>query len=299
MFLGNTMFFKVPYLRAIRELEPPMMFSKFKPSILRTILDKKSNRPSLLFFGMMILLTACGKPSPTAAPTSSPNSVDFSSPIPGLAAAKPSASPTSADSLLISDKAMGAAQLGMSFGDLKKALGTGVEFVVQSPFIVDFDAIAVQRSGEVQYYILYLAKQPFTDTDTIQGLLTKNPKFLTAAGIGAGSTLAKAEQAYGKATLSYNTQNESREYARFERQPANNISFATGNGSSKAAGIYPSPTGEYNETQKFKEDAKIESVLVVCLTEACAPPSPSSESPGSASPSPVASPTVLSPLPTP
>ncbi|MBW4517260.1 MAG: hypothetical protein KME11_18795 [Timaviella obliquedivisa GSE-PSE-MK23-08B] len=277
-----------------------MMFSRSK----RFILYKKSNCPSLLVFGLMLTLTACGKPSPTASPTASPNSVDFSSPIPALAEATPSVSPISADSLLISDKAIGAAQLGMTFGNLKKALGTGVEFVVQSPFIVDFDAIAVQRSGEVQYYILYLAKQPFTDADTIQGLLTKNPKFLTAAGIGAGSTLAKAQQAYGKATLSYNTQNESREYARFERQPANNISFATGNGSSKAAGIYASPTGEYNETQKFKEDAKIESVLVVCLTEACAPPSPTSGSPSpTASPtlptSPPASPNVPSSLPTP
>jgi hypothetical protein len=277
----------------MQELEQYMISSKSKQSFLY----KKSKRPSLFFFGVLLMLTACGKSSPTASSSPSPNSVDFSSPIPALTDAKPSVSPTSANSLVISDKAIGAAQLGMTFGDLKKVLGTGVKFVVQSPFIVDFDAIAVQRSGEVQYYILYLAKQPFTDTDTIQGLLTKNPKFLTAAGIGAGSTLAKAQQAYGKATLSYNTQNESREYARFERKPANNISFATGNGSSKAAGIYPSPTGEYNETHKFKEDAKIESVLVVCLTEACAPPSPNP----AASPtgSPPASPTAPSTLPTP
>ena len=261
-------------------------------------LYKKSKCPSLFFLGALLMLTACGKSSPTASPIPSPNSVDFSSPIPALADVKPSVSPIAADSLIISDKAIGVAQLGMTFGDLKKALGTGVKFAVKSPFIVDFDAIAVQRSGEVQYYILYLAKQPLIDADTIQGLLTKNPKFLTAAGIGAGSTLAKAQQAYGKATLSYNTQNESREYARFERQPANNISFATGNGSSNAAGIYPSPTGEYNETQKFKEDAKIESVLVVCLSEACAPPSPSA---GASSPTtaPTVSPSAFPAAPIP
>jgi hypothetical protein len=244
-------------------------------------------------FLVLVMLTACGKGATTATPTASPGSVDFSSPI-SLPNLSPSASPVAVDNRLITDKAIGAAQLGMTFGDLKKTLGAGFEFVVQSPFIVDFDAIAVKRGGEVQYYILYLAKQPFTDVDTIQGLLTKNPKFLTAAGIGAGSPIEKAQKAYGKATLSYNTQNESREYARFERQPANNISFATGNGSSKAAGIYPSPTGEYNETQKFKDDAKIESVLVVCLTEACAPPSPSP----AAAPVFPASPSV-SPSPTP
>jgi hypothetical protein len=264
-----------------------MKFSTFRPLILEPL-----QRSSL--FLVLILLAACGKGTTTATSTASPQVADFSSPI-SMPTGSPSASPIAVDNRLITDKAIGAAQLGMTFGDLKKALGAGFEFAVQSPFIVDFDAIAVKRSGEVQYYILYLAKQPFTDTDTIQGLLTKNPKFLTAAGIGAGSSIDKAQKAYGKATLSYNTQNESREYARFERQPANNISFATGNGSSKAAGIYPSPTGEYNETQKFKDDAKIESVLVVCLTEACAPPSP-----GPAAPVFPASPSVSpSPIPTP
>jgi hypothetical protein len=164
----------------------------------------------------------------------------------------------------------------MTLAELKQALGSDVEFTAKSPFMVDFDAIAVRKNGEIQYYILYLAGQSFSDTEVIQGLLTDNPTFQTAEGVGPGTTLSVAEQAYGKATVSYNTQNESREYARFERQPAANISFATGNGSTKPAGIYPSPTREYNETQEFQADATIQSVLVVCLTDACAPASPSS-----------------------
>lgn len=274
------------FLSAV-QLEQFMIFSTSRPFVLSLL------KRSSLF--LVLLLAACGKGATTATPTASPPA-DFSSPI-SLPSVSPSASPIAVDNRLITDKAIGAAQLGMTFGDLKKALGAGYEFAVESPFIVDFDAIAVKRGGEVQYYILYLAKQPFTDADTIQGLLTKNPKFLTAGGVGAGSSIDKAQKAYGKGTLSYNTQNESREYVRFERQPANNVSFATGNGARKAAGIYPSPTGEYNETQKFKDDAKIESVLVVCLTEACAPPSPSpAASPVFPTLSPSASP---SPLPTP
>jgi hypothetical protein len=228
---------------------------------------------SLLACGLL-LLTACAKSSaPTASPTP-PSSVGFSSPIAlPSAASSPIATPK-AESTTITANAIGAAQLGMNYGALKQALGPGVEFKVESPFITDFDAIAVRRDGKVEYYILYLAKQTFRDTDVIQGLLTQNPKFLTAEGIGAGSLLSKAEKAYGKATLSYNTQNESREYVRFERQPSG-ISFATGNGSKDASGVYSSPSGEYNETQKFKDEAKVKSVLIVCLTEACAPaPSP-------------------------
>ncbi|MBE9177162.1 hypothetical protein IQ268_01050 [Oculatella sp. LEGE 06141] len=157
----------------------------------------------------------------------------------------------------------------MTLGALKQALGSEVEFSAQSPFIVDFDAIAVRQDGEVQYYILHLAGQPLADSDVIQGVFTENPNFLTAEGVGPGTSIAQAEQAYGEATLAYNTQNESREYVRFEQQAASNISFGTGNGSTETAGIYPSPAGEYNETQEFRETATIQSVLVICLAEGC------------------------------
>ncbi|HEY9643209.1 MAG TPA: hypothetical protein V6C57_22155 [Coleofasciculaceae cyanobacterium] len=189
--------------------------------------------------------------------------------------AEPSPSASVTNTPLISAQGIGAARLGMTLAELKQALGSDVEFTVKSPFLVDFDAIAVRKNGEVQYYILYLAGQSFSDRDVIQGLVTDNSKFKTAEGVGPGTSLVEAERAYGKATLSYNTQNESREYARFERQPAANISFATGNGNTKPAGIYPSPTSDYNETHEFQANAAIQSVLVVCLTDACAPASPS------------------------
>jgi hypothetical protein len=162
--------------------------------------------------------------------------------------------------------------LGMSLGELKDILGDEAEFTVESSFMVDFDAIAVRINDEVEYYILYLAGETLTDADVIQGLLTDNPTFQTAEGVGTGTSIAEAEQVYGSAHLSYNTLNESREYARFQDQPANNISFATGNGNQDPAGIYAEPADEYNETEAFREDATIQSVLVICLSEVCAPP---------------------------
>ena len=222
------------------------------------------------------LLAGCNRsPEPSvAASSSSPIASSPTSPSP--TASTPAASPApAAESTLISAKGIGAAQLGMTVAELKQILGSEATFTVKSPFMVDFDAIAVQKGGEVQYYILYLAKQSFSDRDVIQGLLTDNPKFQTAEGVGAGTTLQAATKAYGKATLSYNLQNEGREYAQFDRQLAQNLSFATGNGNTQTAGIYASSTGEYNQTHDFKPDAKIKSVLLVCLSDACAPASPS------------------------
>jgi hypothetical protein len=221
---------------------------------------------------LVTLLTGCNDSAqaPTAATPATPATASSSPP--SSPADSPSPSPTAAtESTLISGKGIGAAQLGITLGALKQALGTEATFTVKSPFIVDFDAIAVQKDGKVQYYILYLADQSFSDQDVIQGLFTDNPKFRTAEGIGAGSTLQAAEQAYGNATLAYNTDNEAREYARFDRQPAPNLSFGTGTGNVQSAGIYPAAAGGYNETQEFKPDATIKSVLLVCLAEECAP----------------------------
>lgn len=211
--------------------------------------------------------TVTQSPSPVATATASATPSVAPSPT-------ASSSQSAAEIPVISAQGIGSARLGMTLGELKQALGTEAEFETQSPFLVDFDAIAVRKKGEIQYYILHLVGQPLADKDVIQGLMTENPSFRTAEGVGAGTSLQDAEKIYGKATLSYNTQNESREYARFERQPANNISFATGNGNAQAAGVYASSTKEYNETQEFRPDALIQSVLVVCLTDACAAASP-------------------------
>lgn len=225
--------------------------------------------------GLLIALAGCNKspassllPSGGTSASSSDSSGAEPTPNPNASAAT---SPTPAvQSTTISAEGMGTARLGMTLGDLKQAMPTA-EFSVKSPFIVDFDAIAVTQAGATQFHILYLAGSTFTDEDTIQGLLTDNPSFQTAQGVGPGSLIEQAEQVYGQATLSFNTQNESREYVRFQRQPAPSISFATGNGSQQSAGIYPSPSGELNETQQYQTDAKIQSILLVCLTDSCVP----------------------------
>lgn len=162
----------------------------------------------------------------------------------------------------ISAKRIGLAQLGMTFGQLKQLLGSTAEFKVESPFMVDFDAIAVSKFGKVQYYILYPTGTTFTDANSIDLLLTENHNFKTVEGVGPGMSLKQAEAVYGEAILSYNTQNESREQVRFANQPAENLVFQPTAPNQDFAGIYPSPFGEYNQTKKFQEAASIRSVLV-------------------------------------
>lgn len=220
----------------------------------------------LLFVSSIALISCSPKPigsitETQSSPTSSVNPESTQQPSSNPSASNQKSSPT-AKALTISADGIGTAKLGMTVGKLKQVLGSNAEFKVVSPFMVDLDTIAVSQSGEVQYYILYPAGTTFSDANSIELLLTENTNFRTVEGVGPGTSLEQAEAVYGEATLSYNTQNESREQVRFTNQPVENLVFQPTAPNQDFAGIYPSPSGEYNETKKFQEAASIRSVLV-------------------------------------
>ncbi len=166
---------------------------------------------------------------------------------------------TPAASLTISDRTIGAAKVGMTFGELKKALGSTAQFKVESPFMVDFDAVAVSQSGKVQYRIIYAAGTKLKDTDVIELLMTDNSNYKTVQGVG--DDLKQAEAIYGKATLSYNVDNEMREGVVFAKQPTRNIMFVPKAEGKQFAGVYGGQGGFY-QTNKYQQNAVIRSVMV-------------------------------------
>ncbi|MEG4204636.1 hypothetical protein QUA20_11975 [Microcoleus sp. Pol7_A1] len=179
-----------------------------------------------------------------------------------LGEAAKAAQKTPAASLTISDRTIGAAKVGMTFGQLKKALGSTAQFKVESPFMVDFDAVAVSQSGKVQYRIIYAAGTKLKDTDVIELLMTENSNYKTVQGVGPGMTLKQAEVIYGKATLSYNVDNESREGVVFAKQPTRNIMFVPKAEGKQFAGVYGAGQGGFYQTNKYQPNAVIRSVMV-------------------------------------
>ena len=165
-------------------------------------------------------------------------------------------------SVAISDRTMGAAQVGMTLGQLKKTLGATAQFKVESPFMVDFDAVALSQSGKVQYRIIYAAGTKLKDTDVIELLMTDNPNYKTAQGVGPGMTLKQAEAIYGKATLSYNVDNEMRENVVFANQPTRKIMFVPQAKGKQFAGVYGAGKGGFYQTNKYQPNAVIKSVMV-------------------------------------
>ncbi|MGC1247962.1 MAG: hypothetical protein WA865_17220, partial [Spirulinaceae cyanobacterium] len=152
-----------------------------------------------------------------------------------------------------------------TLGELKEKLGDEVTFETLPSFMVDLDAIAVKKGSETLYYILYFNFDQLEDQDPIQILLTDNPQFRTAEGVGPGTLIKKAESVYGQTTLSYNTDYEAREFVKFAETADQKITFRTnGNlGAKGFVGVYPqSSGGAYYETNKFKDNAKIGEVMV-------------------------------------
>ncbi|MEG4852785.1 hypothetical protein QUB10_18085 [Microcoleus sp. B5-D4] len=169
---------------------------------------------------------------------------------------------TPAASLTISDRTIGAAKVGMTFGQLKKTLGSTAQFKVESPFMVDFDSVTVSRSGKVQYRIIYAAGTKLKDTDVIELLMTDNANYKTVQGVGPGMTLKQAEAIYGKATLSYNVDNEMREGVVFAKQPTRNIMFVPKAEGKQFGGVYGAGKGGFYQTNKYHPNAVIKSVMV-------------------------------------
>ncbi|MGE5658727.1 MAG: hypothetical protein ACM37W_19170 [Actinomycetota bacterium] len=167
-----------------------------------------------------------------------------------------------AQSLTISDRGIGSALLGMTVGKLKQTLGSKAQFQVSSPYQVDFDALAVSQSGKVQYRIIYPARTKLKDTEAIELLMTDNSNYKTAQGVKPGMTLKQAEAIYGKATLSYHIENESRERVIFAKQPSQKISFVPKVKGKQVAGIYGAGKGGYFETNQYQPNAVIESIWV-------------------------------------
>ena len=223
---------------------------------------KKNKTKNILLYPLFvvsILMTLTGCNPPTSTTTSEETSAS-----PSKDVVSKSKTTKVNSSLLISPQGIGDARLGMTYGELKKSLGSEVKFEVQSPFIVDFDAIAVNKAGNTQYHIIYPANTTFSDSNVITTIITDSPDYRTDKGVGVGTTIKDAQAAYGEATLAYSTANESRESVSFANQPKN-LAFRPSTSPENFAGIYKSQQGEYNQTKECRDDAAIKSVQVYCI----------------------------------
>ncbi|MDB9372825.1 DUF1176 domain-containing protein [Nodularia sphaerocarpa] len=166
---------------------------------------------------------------------------------------------------LITPKNVGSAKLSMTLGELKQVLGEGATFE-PTPLGVDAgEGIKVTQDGNVQYLLGFAQGKPITNNSQITMITVENPNYRTSAGVGAGTPLKEAITAYGQATLSYNLNNEGREYIKFARGLGADTGVLIRSNQwtiTEFAGIYPDPQSEFNQTQKYQDHAAIGSITI-------------------------------------
>jgi hypothetical protein len=174
---------------------------------------------------------------------------------------------------LITPQGIGPAKIGTTYAQIKQALGSAYTYSEVSPFMVDLAAIAVMREGvsgffpgkAIAFYLVYAEATDLSDSTVINAFITANPKYQTAQGTGPGTLLSEAVRDYGKASLSFNVDNESREFVKFEREPSGLV-FRAEALTHSFAGDYSVPDavrkGGFNQTPAFFENASISQVWV-------------------------------------
>lgn len=185
------------------------------------------------------------------------------------------------DDFLISSRGIGKAKLGMTMKELKQISSQDLNFEVIPSFSTDTSAIAVSKQGIVQYYLLYPAGSTShpdgvtpTDEDVITTIVTDNQNYKTREGVKVGTPIEEAEKIYGDAILAYNTEGEPGEDIIFGKQNPD-IRFKASyfkpiSDGLNFSGIYPEYPGVSYTTDKYREDAAIAVIEVVCNVDNCA-----------------------------
>ncbi|MEO1015943.1 MAG: hypothetical protein AAFX08_12225 [Pseudomonadota bacterium] len=161
--------------------------------------------------------------------------------------------------LLASGAGIGQARASGSLGDFRSAM-EGYELAYEPQYMVDMSALCAYENDEEVVCGLTWWEEEENPATRLIGVKTHSDRFKTAEGVGVGSSLEAAVEAYGQVELTFSWDNEGREYANFESGPEG-VSFRPGLGGENFdhAGAYK---GEETLTSSYKDGAVIESIEV-------------------------------------
>lgn len=165
--------------------------------------------------------------------------------------ASPASTAAAQSSPQITSDGIGNAVVGSSRSQLAAQLGPDYTFGPLEVALVDVEGYEVRRNGVVQF--IAAAVNPVSPDTPLDLFIVRTPGVTTADGIGVGSTVGDAVAVYGSATITRNSDNESREFADFENHP-DRLSFRTFGG---ITGTYPGDDSI--------ADVEITEVWVSCL----------------------------------
>jgi hypothetical protein len=160
---------------------------------------------------------------------------------------------------LIQKDSIGGIKLGQNLKQVKQKFPKAKMDKTSDADGVSFVAIALSKD-----VLVFASQDGEDDPDTpiklhkkINFLKTDSPTCHTTSGVHPGMKIKDAEAKLGKVKGIQLSEIEAREYTTFARQPKH-FGFIVEQG----AGIYPSKGGAPNQTQRYRQMARIEAISV-------------------------------------
>lgn len=134
-----------------------------------------------------------------------------------------------------------------TLGNFAAAFQQGTVLSFYSTFMVDFSALCARSDGGDAICALAFAEDDYAPDAGVESLIVASPVCNTLAGVGPGTPVATAVEAYGAATFSFSWENEGREFVSFANAPQNYIFRARSEAAeaNAANGGMNSPGGEH------------------------------------------------------
>lgn len=160
------------------------------------------------------------------------------------------------------DAALGVS-LGMTLAQARAAQ-PDLKWYFEPTFIVDFSALCAERDRRELFCALVPETDQETPTDRIAAIAVTGPTLATDKGVHAGMLVKAAEEAYGPARLSYNLENEGREYLSLRNAPEGMAFVADSATRGHHVGLYPPPSDDAaaQETDRYAPDAVIRVIWI-------------------------------------
>lgn len=165
----------------------------------------------------------------------------------------------------ITPSGVGPLQIGSSIDAIRAQLPDDFEMGDAVPIGPDMFGHVVTQDDAVRFLI----PEPDPGGAPVQTIVVLSSEFQTATGVGPGTAVGEAEDAYGDVILRWDEQ-AGREVATFRRQPTGLV-FRTSEAAEPRAGIY----GEGRTTTKlYDPDAVLSSVSISLDIDAAEEPEP-------------------------
>ena len=167
----------------------------------------------------------------------------------------------------ITDKAVLGVTTGMTLAQARKKL-RGLKWQYEARFMVDFSGDCAIKGGEEILCLMVYERGKRKPSDKIQAIVVVSGKLKARDGVRVGMKIAEVEKLWGKATFSFNYENEAREYVDFAKAPKRLLIRAKLKGEAGFAGghlgVYPKDKADepFQKTGRYNPKAVIGSIWV-------------------------------------